>query len=492
MYSRTFEVHSNILSIKTFDEPYTLELEMMRLTRLWRLPCTKSAADRLPPLLHTILSSPRIAIGGILILCSALDLIIILPFYLASLLLTEIGLYICLLAFIWCMGRVILRLLTFPASTHRVQHDIQLEFTKYSIRLLDHCLDSCLDLASALDRLGKHSPISRKDIHEWIPLARKTFLYRNRVFAVYVSVLSLLFEKNSSSQLHGNNPLDLNPTCIDTESIHISPMALAQGKQLYLLLQQLLVCLQDVEREVGSMGIPSRSIHLQTKGSLLSSTANQIKQHLLLVHSISGPHNTPDHSNLVEGGTKQDDLTWIQRGNQLLTLITHHIDPPPYSSIFNLDVLRGCFLSRYKNSRQVWIPRPVGTGGGMIDAIHIPSTQECINKKAVMYCNPNAGVMELVAGMTLFGGNVDKGREKDECDEQHNWVDFYLDKGFDVYIFNYSGYVFMKQNRFIVFRSILTPFLFIFPFTFTTWIRLQIREKLLWNTHLQSSIIQMV
>jgi hypothetical protein len=94
--------------------------------------------------------------------------------------------------------------------------------------------------------------------------------------------------------------------------------------------------------------------------------------------------------------------------------------------------------------------------------------------------------------MTLFGGNVDKGREKDECDEQHNWVDFYLDKGFDVYIFNYSGYVFMKQNRFIVFRSILTPFLFIFPFTFTTWIRLQIREKLLWYTHLQSIIIQMV
>ena len=63
------------------------------------------------------------------------------------------------------------------------------------------------------------------------------------------------------------------------------------------------------------------------------------------------------------------------------------IDPPPHKSIFGLDVMRGCFLARYRGARQFWVNRAgaVGSGsrasrwwlcagGGKLDVIVIPSS----------------------------------------------------------------------------------------------------------------------
>ena len=114
------------------------------------------------------------------------------------------------------------------------------------------------------------------------------------------------------------------------------------------------------------------------------------------------------------------------------------LDPPPHTSIFGFDVLRGTVLSRYLGARQFWVPRP---SGGMLDVIHIPTKKRDPNlprnPKAVMYCNPNAGLCEVATGMSLAGGNIgeDEATAQDSC-----WSDFYTDQGLDMYLYNYAGF----------------------------------------------------
>jgi hypothetical protein len=122
-----------------------------------------------------------------------------------------------------------------------------------------------------------------------------------------------------------------------------------------------------------------------------------------------------------------------------LSSILPMLDPPLHTSIFGFDVQRGCMLSRYRGARQFWVQRP---GGGMIDVLHIPAKSDGPpqprNPKAAMYCNPNAGLIEVATGMSLAGGNVASDAEgviNDNC-----WADMYTNLGFDMYLFNYAGF----------------------------------------------------
>jgi hypothetical protein len=122
------------------------------------------------------------------------------------------------------------------------------------------------------------------------------------------------------------------------------------------------------------------------------------------------------------------------------------LDPPPNPSFFGMDVQRGCMLSRYRGARQFWVTRG---NGGMIDALHfpaIPRTQTNMgtapsanNTKAVLYCNPNAGLIEVATGLSLVAGNVPSA-EADSNGQGDSWIDYYTSLGFDVYVFNYAGY----------------------------------------------------
>jgi hypothetical protein len=119
-----------------------------------------------------------------------------------------------------------------------------------------------------------------------------------------------------------------------------------------------------------------------------------------------------------------------------LSSILPMLDPPPHTSIFGFDVQRGCMLSRYRGASQFWVRRPQG---GMVDVLHFPARGHVVNSprnpKAVLYCNPNAGLIEVATGMSLVGGNV-----ADASNTHESWVDFYGELGIDVYVFNYAGY----------------------------------------------------
>jgi hypothetical protein len=119
------------------------------------------------------------------------------------------------------------------------------------------------------------------------------------------------------------------------------------------------------------------------------------------------------------------------------------LDPPLHESIFGLDVLRGTVLSRYRGARQLWIERPASEGGGMIDAIHIPRDGLCQEntckkhlQKCVLFCNPNAGLLEVATGLSLISGNV----SNSSAAEISCWTDYYLEQGYDVILFNYTGF----------------------------------------------------
>ena len=116
------------------------------------------------------------------------------------------------------------------------------------------------------------------------------------------------------------------------------------------------------------------------------------------------------------------------------------LDPAPHTSIFGLDVQRGCMMSRYHGARQIWVRRP---SGGLIDVLHFPAlnatgTPVVGNQKALLYCNPNAGLIEVAGGMSLVGGNLPSTDANAPPGE--TWIDFYTSIGFDVYLYNYAGY----------------------------------------------------
>lgn len=126
------------------------------------------------------------------------------------------------------------------------------------------------------------------------------------------------------------------------------------------------------------------------------------------------------------------------------------IDPPPHGSIFGLDVIRGTFLARYRGARQFWVDRGGGGKEGKLDVLLVPSlagdardVRDASSEsflplsprkgraegvsglddvgrpkvRAVLYCNPNAGLVEAATGLGLTGGNVNDAEEDEEVKE---------------------------------------------------------------------------
>lgn len=60
----------------------------------------------------------------------------------------------------------------------------------------------------------------------------------------------------------------------------------------------------------------------------------------------------------ISGGNQGSNESIIETVKSGISTIVSIFDPPPHTSIFGMDVMRGCMLSRYKNVRQCGYPFP--------------------------------------------------------------------------------------------------------------------------------------
>lgn len=459
----------------------------------------KSAADSLPSLFFTVVTNGKFS----LMVFTAAYLIFIslwFPFWLLSFVTTEWGVYLLAVGTIFFIGRSIIRLIAFPGASQKVTAEIEAEFARYSVRMVTSAADSVIEVTSILsgsDKSGGDSTSASSNFstsYELPGLWRRARSYCDRVLGVYLEVLLYIFQQPSESSIsnaasdltkYGNNRvagdigslsgvtvrvfvqiLDLDFVCLLAfcslfiflsylNPHNIQPQAKVDGRELMERLQSILRQVDQLEQQAapvlsagrGTTASGPLSEEARATARTLLSSARELRD---FVSSLKPPSGSGEEQE-DEG---DEDLTVdavrrkfeAQSGSAVeavkngLASILPMLDPPPHTSVFGFDVLRGCMLSRYRGSRQLWVARP---NGGLIDVLHFPAKQKGStlprNHRAVLYCNPNAGLIEVATGMSLVGGNVPTA-DSDNSSQDNSWIDFYTDLGIDVYIFNYAGY----------------------------------------------------
>jgi pimeloyl-ACP methyl ester carboxylesterase len=407
-----------------------------------------------------------------------------LPFWVSSYFVGEWGIYALTIGTVFLVGRVIIRLIAFPGSSHRVSGEIEKEFAKYSVRMISSSANSLVDLSAAILGSSKgpsmasggdgtsNQPVSSYEI---VSLWKRAKSYRDRVLGVYAEVLHFTLQdttrtvqapsSNSSHSSADRSNADLNKygnNRLVGDVGDLSGLTLEARRDGRVLLQHLektLTQLYALEMQAkplleGSASASSKQLSIGARQAAtgLMITATELQD---FCESLKPPTSSGSDGASSTDGDDSEDLTVDQMRRRFeeqngsifdtiksgLASILPMLDPPLHSSIFGFDVLRGCVLSRYRGARQLWVQRP---SGGMVDVLHFPkkpspgSTPSARNSKAVLYCNPNAGLIEVATGMSLAGGNVTA--ESEDVVNDNCWTDFYTNLGFDVYLYNYAGF----------------------------------------------------
>jgi len=465
-----------------------------------RLLGTRTAADRLPPILHAVATGGWVTALAFLGLYVAL-LLLWLPFWLLSFVATEVGVYALAVMSVFFVGRSVIRLIAFPGASQKVTSEIEAEFAKYSARIV---LSSCDALAEVAAILASAFPVPANggggaagessqsqtqtsqnfpqqqqqrrrssDLYDLPVYWRRAKTYRDRVLGVYLEVLLHLYDQpplptrggggglgaasgsGSSSGAeftrYGNNRLSG-----DIGNLHgLTPEARSDGRELMERLRKAMALIDEVERL--AKPVLEAGLGPSTPNPLPQEAGDKARECMKATTELRDFAASLKPGPASGGGGAEDDedetdedLTvdavrrkFEERGGTAidavrsgLASILPMLDPPPHTSIFGFDVQRGCMLSRYRGSRQFWVRRP---NGGMIDVLHFPaphwaehhqheqqqqnpgSSSRRTNPRAVLYCNPNAGLIEVVTGMSLVGGNLPGA----ETSSDSSWTDFY-------------------------------------------------------------------
>jgi hypothetical protein len=428
----------------------------------------RTVSDALPPLLKPVLANGRTSVA-IFFGSQLLVFVLWWPFWVLSLLVTEVGVYCCFVATVFIVGRGVLRSLAFPGSSHRVSGEIEKEFARYSVRVLTTASGSLIELGNSF-RVVSGSSNGQLHHYNIRSFWKRAKSLRDRVLVVYASVLKATLREGGHHRAvangsNGGLDIDIDIRRNNNSSGNnglvgeigdlsgLTPEAVDDGIVLLKHLENVLEALRVLEDRAGPRLLEysgaAGAIPEETKmlAATLVNTATELFNFVesLRLPSEGGENNPenptqhpPNHPNNSNSNPSITDT--IRSG---LSAILPMLDPPLHSSIFGFDVLRGCVLSRYVGARQLWVNRP---SGGRVDCLHIPARpSEAIGSgtennsssaaaRAVLYCNPNAGLIEVATGMSLSGGNVTS-EVVDNC-----WTDFYTNAGFDIYLYNYAGF----------------------------------------------------
>ena len=167
---------------------------------LYRFAQIPTVADTLPSLVQMITTSGKLS--GLAFLGIYLALLLLwLPFWLLSLLVTEFGVYALSIATIFYLGRCIIRMIAFPGASSKVVSEVESEFAKYSVRMLVAAANCLRDLANAVISTGESGPttaspnswnVSYYDIQ---PLWKRAKSYRDRAIGVFLDVLTYVYDQ---------------------------------------------------------------------------------------------------------------------------------------------------------------------------------------------------------------------------------------------------------------------------------------------------------
>lgn len=417
----------------------------------------RTMADILPSAMMTVLHSGKFSV----LVFVAVHLILLslwLPFWVLSFALSETGVYALAVGVVFLVGRGIVRMIALPGASSRLSSEIEHEFAKYSVKIILASCAAVHDFATAIHSAGPELAVTK--IYENIVLWKQAKSYRDKVLAVFAEVLNYILNDGlqsthpSSPELtkYGNNRLSGDVGDLS----RLTPEARTDGKFLLEKLGRVLFAIENLELQVvplleksSGRAIPISSVIKEAASAVLTSISD-LRDFAESLRPASGETDSADsdneddeelHAETMRRRLEGQNETMIGALKSGFASILPMLDPPPHTSIFGFDLQRGCMLSRYRGARQLWVQRP---SGGMIDVIHIPAKTNAAlpsqrNTKAVLYCNPNAGLNEVAAGMSLSGGNVhspdNQNVASDSC-----WTDFYTNLGFDIYLFNYAGF----------------------------------------------------
>ena len=176
-----------------------------------KLVSIKTLADALPPVLQFVVTNGKITSMCFLGVYFVIVLIW-LPFRLLAYFITELGVYAFLILTIFFVGRCIIRLLAFPGSSSRVPAEIETEFARYSVRMVQSSASCVVDLCQAI--LASTGGGGAAGYYDVPGLWARTKSYRDRVLGMYLDVLVYLFREPDASSgstgdstKYGNNKI---------------------------------------------------------------------------------------------------------------------------------------------------------------------------------------------------------------------------------------------------------------------------------------------
>lgn len=176
---------------------------------LHRIASVRCASDTLPTLFHTIVTNGKSSAAALLgVYLMLLSLFV--PFWLLSFLVTEWGIYIAAIGSIFLIGRSIIRMIAFPGASRRIVTEIEKEFAKYSVRMIEISCNSICELASLFEpreQVGE-AKLDKRVLQQLPGVWRRVKDCRDRVLGVYVDVLRYIYQQDSAFQLHLSETLD--------------------------------------------------------------------------------------------------------------------------------------------------------------------------------------------------------------------------------------------------------------------------------------------
>ena len=167
---------------------------------MFRFAQIHTLADCLPSFAQMITTSGKLS--GVAFLGIYFAFILLwLPFWLLSFFVTEFGVYAISVATIFYLGRAIIRMIAFPGASSKVVQEVEIEFAKYSVRMLVAAANCLRELAQAVVATGESGTtatsrgnggsISYYDIQ---PLWKRAKSYRDRALGVFLDVLTYIYE----------------------------------------------------------------------------------------------------------------------------------------------------------------------------------------------------------------------------------------------------------------------------------------------------------